>query len=55
MVALRWKMQSLEERTLWENLDDVVMFNQINEMIKSKFLQLESKSDWIKFQILHIS
>jgi hypothetical protein len=31
-------MQSLEESTLWEDLDDVVMFNQINEMIKSKFI-----------------
>jgi hypothetical protein len=31
-------MQSLEESTLWEDLDDVVMFNQINEMIKSEFL-----------------
>jgi hypothetical protein len=31
-------MQNLEESTVWEDLDDVVMFNQINEMIKSKFL-----------------
>jgi hypothetical protein len=31
-------MQSLEEITLWEDLDDVVMFNQVNEMIKSEFL-----------------
>jgi hypothetical protein len=30
-------MQSLEESTLWEDLDDVVIFNQINEMIKLKF------------------
>jgi hypothetical protein len=35
MAALRWKMQSFEENTLWEDLDDVFMFNQINEMIKS--------------------
>jgi hypothetical protein len=38
-------MQSLEESTLWEDLDDVVMFNQINEMIKSEFFLFESKSD----------
>jgi hypothetical protein len=31
-------MQILEESTLCEDLDDVVMFNQINEMIKLKFL-----------------
>jgi len=31
-------MQSLEESTFWEDLDDMIMFNQINEMIKSKFL-----------------
>jgi hypothetical protein len=31
-------MQSLEESTLWEDLDDMIMFNQINEMIKSEFL-----------------
>jgi len=31
-------MQSLEESTFWENLDDTVMFNQINERIKSEFL-----------------
>jgi hypothetical protein len=28
----------LEESTLWEDLDDVAIFNQINERIKSKFL-----------------
>jgi hypothetical protein len=28
----------VKESTLWEDLDDVVMFNQIKEMIKSKFL-----------------
>jgi len=38
MAALGWKMQSLEESTLWEDLNDEVMFSQINEMIKSKFL-----------------
>jgi hypothetical protein len=48
-------MQSLEESTLWEDLDDVVTLNQINEMIKSEFLWLESKADWIKFQILYMS
>jgi hypothetical protein len=31
-------MKILEESTLSEDLDDVVMFNQVNEMIKSKFL-----------------
>jgi hypothetical protein len=31
-------MQSLEENTFWEDLDDIVMFNQISEMIKSEFL-----------------
>jgi hypothetical protein len=31
-------MESLKENTLWEDLDDVVMFNQINDMIKSEFL-----------------
>jgi len=31
-------MQSLEEITLWKDLNDVVMFNQINEKIKSEFL-----------------
>jgi len=31
-------MQSLKENTLWEELDDVVMFNQFNEMIKMEFL-----------------
>jgi len=31
-------MQILEESTLWEDLDDVVMRNQIKEMTKSKFL-----------------
>jgi hypothetical protein len=31
-------MQNLEENTLWKDLDDVVMFNQINEKIKLKFL-----------------
>jgi len=34
------KIQSLEESTLWEDLDDVVMLNQVKEMTK-----LESKSD----------
>jgi hypothetical protein len=33
----------------------VVEFNQIMEMIKSEFLQLESKLNWIKFQILDTS
>jgi len=28
----------VKESTLWEDLDDVVMFNQIKEMTKSKFL-----------------
>jgi hypothetical protein len=31
----------------------VVKFNQIKERIKSEFLQLESKLDWIEFQILN--
>jgi hypothetical protein len=31
-------MQSLEENTIREDLDDIVMFNQVNEMIKLKFL-----------------
>jgi hypothetical protein len=31
-------MQSLEESILWEGLDDVAKFNQINERIKSEFL-----------------
>jgi hypothetical protein len=39
----------------WEDQEDVVKFNQINERIKSEFLQLESKSDWIKIWILHMS
>jgi hypothetical protein len=47
-------MQSLKESTLWENLDDVIIFNQIKQMTKLEFLQLELKSNWIKFQILHI-
>jgi len=38
MAALRLKMQSLEESTIWEDINDVVMFNQINEIIKSEFL-----------------
>jgi hypothetical protein len=33
----------------------VVKFNQIKERIKSEFLQLESKSDRIEFQILNMS
>jgi hypothetical protein len=33
----------------------VVKFNQIMERIKSEFLQLESKSDWIEFQIMDTS
>jgi hypothetical protein len=33
----------------------VVKFNQIKEMIKSKFLKLESKSDLIEFHILDTS
>jgi hypothetical protein len=31
-------MQGLEEITLWEDVDDVVMFNQIKEMTKLEFL-----------------
>jgi hypothetical protein len=31
----------------------VIKFNQIKERIKSEFLQLESKSDRIEFQILN--
>jgi hypothetical protein len=38
----------------WEDQEDV-KFNQINERIKSEFLQLESKSDWIQIWILHMS
>jgi hypothetical protein len=33
----------------------MVKFNQIKEMINSEFLLLESNSDWIQIQILHIS
>jgi hypothetical protein len=33
----------------------VVKFNQIKGRIKSEFLQLESKSDRIEFQILNMS
>jgi hypothetical protein len=33
----------------------VFKFNQIKEMIKSEFLQLESKSDRIEFHILNMS
>jgi hypothetical protein len=33
----------------------VVKFNQIKERIKSAFLQLESKSDRIEFQIMNMS
>jgi hypothetical protein len=28
----------VKESTLWDDLDDVVMFNQIKEMTKSEFL-----------------
>lgn len=28
----------VKESTLWEDLDDVVLFNQIKEMTKSEFL-----------------
>jgi hypothetical protein len=38
MAALKWEMQNLEENTLWEDLDDMIIFNQINKMIKSEFL-----------------
>jgi hypothetical protein len=31
-------MQSFEESTLLEDLNDMAMFNQINEMTKLKFL-----------------
>ena len=33
----------------------MVKFNQIKKMIKLEFLQLESKSDRIEFQILNLS
>jgi hypothetical protein len=33
----------------------VVKFNQIKERINSEFLQFESKSDCIEFQILNMS
>jgi hypothetical protein len=33
----------------------MVKFNQIKEMIKLKFLKLESKLDWIQIWILHMS
>jgi hypothetical protein len=33
----------------------MVKFNQIKELIKSGFLKLESKSDWIQIWILHMS
>ena len=38
-----------------EDLEDMVKFNQIKEMIKLQFLQLGSKSDWIQIRILHMS
>jgi hypothetical protein len=38
----------VKESTLWEDLDDVIMFNLIKEMTKLEFLWLESKSDWIR-------
>jgi hypothetical protein len=37
-MPLKGKMQSFEESTLLEDLDDVVKFNQIKEMIKSEFI-----------------
>jgi hypothetical protein len=43
------------QRENWEDLEDVVKFNQIKKMIKSEFIKLESKSDWIQIWILHIS
>ena len=47
-MSLKEKMQSLEGSTLWENVDDVVKFDQIKEMIKSEFLKLKSNLDWIQ-------
>jgi hypothetical protein len=47
------KVPSLKEN--WKDLEDMVKFNQIKEMIKSKFLQLKLKSDWIQIWILHKS
>jgi hypothetical protein len=38
----------------WEDLEVVVKYNQIKEMIKSEFLKLKSKSDWIQIWILHM-
>jgi hypothetical protein len=35
-----WKRSKLK-RTNWEDLEDVVKFNQINERIKSEFIKLE--------------
>jgi hypothetical protein len=39
------KVPSLREN--WEDIEDMIKFNQIKEMIKSEFLKLESKSDLI--------
>jgi hypothetical protein len=44
------KVSNLKEN--WKDLEDVIKFNQIKEMIKSKFLQLKLKSDWIQIWIL---
>ena len=41
-------------RANWEDLEDMIKFNQILKMIKSKFLKLESKSDLIQIWILHM-
>jgi hypothetical protein len=45
----------LSLRANWEDLEDVVKFNRIKERIKSEFIQLESKLDWIQIWILHMS
>ena len=47
------KVASLREN--WEDLEDMVKFNQIKERIKSEFLKLESKLDWVQIWILHMS
>jgi hypothetical protein len=35
--------------------EDLVKFNQIKEMIKSEFIKLKSKPDWIQIWIMHMS